>query len=65
MAVEAGGGWYWFVNELELVGLHVRLVNPREAKKRMSGRNKIDKLDAIARPRSQSHALLQRPTSGC
>lgn len=46
VAVEASGGWYWFVDELEMAGLDVRLVNPLEAKKRMGGRNKTDKLDA-------------------
>jgi transposase len=46
VAVEASGGWYWFVDELEAAGLDVRLVNPLEAKKRMAGRNKTDQLDA-------------------
>ena len=46
VAVEASGGWYWFVDELEAAGLEVRLVNPLEAKKRMAGRNKTDQLDA-------------------
>ena len=46
VAVEASGGWYWFVDELEEAGLDVRLVHPLEAKKRMAGRNKTDKLDA-------------------
>lgn len=46
VAVEASGGWYWFVDELEAAGLDVRLVNPLEAKKRMRGRNKTDELDA-------------------
>jgi len=46
VAVEATGGWYWFVDELEAAGLDARLVHPLEAKKRMSGRNKTDKLDA-------------------
>jgi transposase len=46
VAVEASGGWYWFVDELERAGLDVRLVNPLEAKRRMGGRNKTDKLDA-------------------
>ena len=35
VAVEATGGWYWFVDELEAAGLDARLVNPLEAKKRM------------------------------
>lgn len=46
VAVEASGGWYWFVDRLEEAGLDVRLVNPLEAKKRMRGRNKTDELDA-------------------
>lgn len=46
VAVEASGGWYWFVDRLEEAGLDVRLVNPLEAKKRMAGRNKTDALDA-------------------
>ncbi len=46
VAVEASGGWYWFVDRLEEAGLDVRLVHPLEAKKRMAGRNKTDKLDA-------------------
>jgi len=44
--VEASGGWYWFVDELERAGLDVRLVNPLEAKRRMGGKNKTDRLDA-------------------
>jgi transposase len=46
VAVEASGGWYWFMDELEKAGLDARLVNPLEAKHRMSGKNKTDKLDA-------------------
>lgn len=46
VAVEASGGWYWFVDLLEEAGLDVRLVNPLEAKKRMGGRHKTDQLDA-------------------
>lgn len=46
VAVEASGGWYWFVDELEKAGLDVRLVHPLEAKKRMPGRNKTDQIDA-------------------
>jgi transposase len=46
VAVEASGGWYWFVDALEEAGLEPRLVNPLEAKKQMPGRNKTDKLDA-------------------
>jgi transposase len=46
VAVEASGGWYWFVDRLEEAGLDVRLVHPLEAKKRMGGRNKTDAIDA-------------------
>ena len=46
VAVEASGGWYWFVDRLEEAGLDVRLVHPLEAKKRMAGRNKTDQIDA-------------------
>jgi transposase len=46
VAVEASGGWYWFMDELEAAGLDGRLVNPLEAKRRMGGKNKTDKLDA-------------------
>jgi transposase len=46
VAVEASGGWYWLMDELEAAGLDARLVNPLEAKKRIGGRNKTDKLDA-------------------
>ncbi len=46
VAVEASGGWYWFMDELEAAGMDARLVNPLEAKRRIGGRNKTDKLDA-------------------
>lgn len=46
VAVEASGGWYWFFDELEAAGMDARLVNPLEAKHRMGGKNKTDKLDA-------------------
>jgi len=46
VAVEASGGWYWFLDELEAAGMDARLVNPLEAKRRMGGKNKTDKLDA-------------------
>jgi transposase len=46
VAVEAGGSWYWFVDELEAAGLKPHLANPLEAKKQMPGRMKTDKLDA-------------------
>lgn len=46
VAVEASGGWYWLMSELEAAGLKGHLVNPQEAKQRMRGRNKTDALDA-------------------
>ena len=46
IAVEASGGWYWFMDELEAAGLDARLANPLEAKRRMGGRNKTDPIDA-------------------
>lgn len=46
VAVEASGGWYWLIDELEAAGLEPHLANPKEAKQRMRGRNKTDKLDA-------------------
>lgn len=46
VAVEAGGSWYWFVDQLEHAGLDVRMADPLEAKKRMAGRHKTDALDA-------------------
>jgi transposase len=46
IAVEASGGWYWFIDELEAAGMDPRLTNPLEAKHRIGGRNKMDPLDA-------------------
>lgn len=46
VAVEASGGWYWLIDELEAAGLEPHLANPKEAKQRMRGRNKTDRLDA-------------------
>jgi len=46
VAVEASGGWYWFVERLEEAGMEVRLVHPLEAKKRLAGRHKTDSIDA-------------------
>ncbi len=37
VAVEASGGWYWFMDELEAAGLDARLVNPLEARRRIGG----------------------------
>lgn len=46
VAVEASGGWYWLVDEMEAAGLVPKLTDPREAKQRMRGRNKTDEVDA-------------------
>src|SRR5438128_2348370 len=45
VAVEASGGWYWLMTELEEAGLEPHLVHATEAKRRMRGRNKTDELD--------------------
>ena len=47
VALEASGSWYWLVDEMEAAGLEPRLVDPRQAKQRMGGRNKTDELDAL------------------
>jgi transposase len=46
VAVEASGGWYWLVDEIEAAGLIAKLTDPKEAKQRMRGRNKSDEIDA-------------------
>ena len=46
VAVEASGGWYWLVDEIEAAGLIAKLTDPKEAKQRMRGRNKTDEIDA-------------------
>src|SRR4051812_21231032 len=46
IAIESTGGWYWLVDEMEAAGLKPQLANAHEAKQRMAGRNKTDKLDA-------------------
>ena len=46
VAVEASGGWYWLMTELDEAGLEPHLVHATEAKRRMRGRNKTDELDA-------------------
>jgi transposase len=46
VAVEASGGWYWLMSELEQAGLEPHVVHATEAKRRMRGRNKTDQLDA-------------------
>jgi transposase len=47
IALEAGGHYYWIVDEMEAAGHYPRLVHPLEAKKRMGKiRKKTDKVDA-------------------
>src|SRR4051812_3909926 len=46
VAIKSTGGWYWLVDEMEAAGLRPQLANAHEAKQRMAGRNKTDKLDA-------------------
>jgi transposase len=47
IAVEAGGHYYWMVDEMEYAGHNPRLVHPLQAKKRMGKLGKkTDKIDA-------------------
>ena len=46
VGVEASGGWYWLIEEMEQAGLEPHLAHALEAKQRMRGRNKTDPLDA-------------------
>ena len=47
IALEAGGHYYWIVDEMEETGHHPRLAHPLEAKKRMGKTGKkTDKVDA-------------------
>jgi transposase len=46
IAVEAGGTYYWLVDEMKAAGHHARLAHPSQAKQRMRGRNKTDAEDA-------------------
>lgn len=46
VAIETSGNWYWLVRALEEAGLEPRLAHATEAKKRMPGRHKTDRLDA-------------------
>lgn len=47
IALEAGGHYYWMVDEMEYARHHPRLVHPLEAKKRMGKTGKkTDKVDA-------------------
>ena len=47
IAVESGYGWYWLVEELELMGHEVHLSNPVQTKAIAHARLKNDKVDAI------------------
>lgn len=46
VAVETVGNWYWLVDELEGAGLQPLLADAHEAKQRIRGPNKNDRLDA-------------------
>ena len=46
IAVEASGHYSWIVDEMERFGHQPQLANPLEAKRRMGGTKKTDKLDA-------------------
>jgi hypothetical protein len=46
VGVEASGGWYWLIEEMEQAGLEPHLAHALEAKQRMRGRNKTDPIDA-------------------
>ena len=46
IAVEASGYYSWIVYEMERLGHQPQLANPLEAKRRMGGTKKTDKLDA-------------------
>ena len=46
IAVEASGHYSWIVDEMERLGHQPQLANPLEAKRRMGGTKKTDKLDA-------------------
>jgi len=46
IAVEATGHWYWIADAMEAAGHQVHLTNAGEAKKRMGGTHKTDRLDA-------------------
>lgn len=46
VGLEASGGWYWMVDEIERSGRRPRLANPTETKKRMPGKMKSDCRDA-------------------
>jgi transposase len=46
VAIESTGNWYWLVRAMEEAGLDPHLAHALEVKKRLSGRNKTDHLDA-------------------
>ena len=46
IALEAGGSYYWLVEEMEKAGHQPQLTNPLEARRRMGDRKKTDKMDA-------------------
>lgn len=48
VAVEAGGSWYWVVDNLERGGLEVHLVNPVRTHLHLMKRHKTDESDAKA-----------------
>jgi transposase len=48
IAVEATGGCYWAINELEQAGLDARLAQPFAAKRMAGGGNQTDTIDARA-----------------
>jgi transposase len=47
IAVESGYGWYWLVEELELMGHEVHLSNPVQTKAIAHARLKNDRVDAV------------------
>jgi transposase len=47
VAVESGYGWYWLVEELEMMGHEVHLSNPVQTKAIAHARLKNDRVDAI------------------
>ena len=59
VAVEASGGWYWLMSELEAAGLEGHLANPQEAKQRMRGRNKTDALGVCGSGKLHGDAWLE------
>lgn len=58
VAVEAMGGWYWIVDEIEKAGMIPRLVHAHKAKLMMGSVNKTDKLDVRGLNRLQRNGTL-------